>query len=166
VVIGGVAAQPVEASNQRIVAVTSPLPDPQCSDHAGEVAVVRIDTGELVTAAPFTYVTPHADFVTAPSSALAGVPLDVTVRDTSDVTLFYLDGRRLEYDADVKNGDGTTTYQLRLPADLEFPMRGCRALPVVASLRVTDMRSGCSASRALTVRPLQNSDPCRQPRNP
>jgi hypothetical protein len=166
VVIGGIGAQPVEASSQRIVAVTSPLSDPQCSDHAGEVEVVRIDTGELATAAPFTFLTPHADFVTVPSSARAGTPLDVTVRDTSDVTLFYLDGQRLEYDADVKNGDGTTTYRLRLPSDLDFPMHGCRALAVTATLRLTDMRTGCSASRAVTIRPVQNSDPCRQPRDP
>lgn len=166
VVIGGMAAQPVEANDQRIVVVTSPVQDPQCSDHAGEVVVTRSDTGEMVTAAPFTYVTPHAEFVSLPSSVLLGTPLDVTVRDTSDVTLFYLDGRRLEYDGDVKNDNGTTTYRLRIPADLEFPMHGCRALPLVASLRVTDMRTGCSASRALTVRPLQNSDPCRQPRHP
>jgi hypothetical protein len=166
VVIGGLPAQSVTVRNQQIVAVTSPVSDPQCSDHTGDVVVTRTDTGESVIAAPFTFLTPHADFVTVPSAVLPGAPLDVTVQNTSDVTLFYLDGQRLEYDADVKNGDGTTTYRLRLPADLDFPRHGCRALAITATLRLTDMRTGCSASRALTIRPVQNSDPCRQPRDP
>ncbi len=92
--------------------------------------------------------------------------MHVTVRDASEVALFYLDGRRLEWDAEAANADGTRTYRLRLPSDPGFPERGCHALPLTATLTMTDARTGCSASRALTIRPVQNSDACRQPRDP
>lgn len=166
VIIGGVPARVVQVTDRQIVAVTGELPDPQCSDHAGRVEVVNVDTGASADGAPFTYLTSRSEFRFVPSQAVVGKALTVMVIGASDSEQlrFELDHTPLAVDGMTNNGDGSTSYRLRLPEDLPFGALGCRQLPFAATLRVINPVTNCRDTRPLVVRPSQNGEPCRQPR--
>lgn len=164
VIIGGVSARIVSTTDRQIIAVTGELPNPQCSDHAGSVEVTDIETGNSAVGAPYTYLTPRSEFRFVPSQAVVGKPLTVMAIGGSEPLRFELNNTPLVVDAVTDNGDGSTSYRLRLPNDLPFGMLGCRQLPFAATLRMINPATNCRDTRPLVVRPPQTSEPCRQPR--
>jgi hypothetical protein len=162
-IIGGIPAQPIKTTDQQIIAVTGPLPDPQCTDHAGVVVVVNIDDDSVGTGPPFTFTTPRSEFRFVPSQATAGGLLSVIVKGDGDLMRFQLDDTLIVVESRVDNSDGSATYRLRVPADV-LSTRDCRSKPLAMALRLTNPDTGCHDTRPLFILPEQNSGRCRPPR--
>ncbi len=163
-IIGGIPAQPIKTTEQQIIAVTGPLLDPQCTDHAGVVAVVNIDDGSVATGAPFTFTTPRSEFRFVPSQATLGSLLSVIVNGGGELMRFELDDTLLVIESRVVSGDGSATYRLRMPADLLSHARNCRSTSLAMTLRMTNLGTGCRDTRPLFVVPVTNAEPCRPSR--
>ncbi len=164
VVIGGIAAQPLEVSDSRIVAVTGRVSNPQCHDSAGDVNVTRVSDGIATIGAPFTFITPRSEFRFVPSQTIAGRLLSVVVQNEADGVQFDLANTPVDVASRVDNGDGSATYRLRIPASLVFSGGGCLPAPLSLTLRMTNPGTGCRDTRPLYVVPEQNSGRCRPPR--
>ncbi len=160
-IIGGIPAQPIKTTERQIIAVTGSLLDPQCSDHAGVVAVVNIDDGSVATGAPFTFTTPRSEFRFVPSQATAGSLLSVIVNGSGELMRFELDGTLLVIESRVDNGDGSASYRLRVPLDLLSLTRNCRSTPLAMTLHFTNLVTGCRDTRPLFILPVRNTEPCR-----
>ena len=161
IVGGGVAAQPVETSENRIIAVTGPLSDPQCSDSIGAVNVTRTNDGISTTGSPFTFITPRTEFRFVPSQTTAGSFLSVIVKDDVELSQFQLDDSPVDVASRIGNQDGSATYRLRIPAGLAYPAGGCLASAQAMTLRMTNAATGCHDTRPLFVMPGLNTGRCR-----
>jgi IPT/TIG domain len=161
VVVGGIAAQPLEISENRIVAVTGTVSDPQCSDSTGAVNVTRVNDGINTVGTPFTFLTPRSEFRFVPSQATAGSLLNVIVKNDVDQMRFQLDDTLVAIESRLENADGSATYRLRVPASLAFSGSGCLPAPLAMTLRMTNPGTGCRDTRPLFVLPGQESGRCR-----
>ena len=164
IVVGGVVAQPVETSENRIVAVTNAVSNPQCSDSTGAVNVTRINDGIYTTGTPFTFTTPRSEFRFVPSQGIAGSLVSVVVKSDVDLMQFQLNDTLLGIESRVENGDGSATYRLRIPADLAYSTGGCVASSQAMTLRMMSPGTGCSDTRPLFVLPGSNAGRCRPSR--
>ena len=183
VTIAGVRATVLQVTGSRLLVRTGALPS-ACAGVSGDVLVTNVNNGdfERFVAEPFEYVAVLPMITsTAPSPAVAGQNLSVTVRDpgigplgAADIR-FETAGRTLIPNPDrITSGSGTQGFNIVLPlTGFSFPTVQCDAGggligtqlgTAEATLTFNNLSNGCSASTTIFVDlPPSVPNPCLPP---
>jgi hypothetical protein len=184
VTIAGIRATVLQVTGSRLLVRTGAAPSPCSPPEPGDVLVTNVNNGdfERFTAEPFTYI-PVLPMITstAPSPAIAGQNLSVTVRDpglgplgAADIR-FETAGRTLIPNPDrITTGSGTQGFSMVLPlTGFTFPtvtcdagggLIGTRLGTAEATLTFNNLSNSCSASTTIFVDlPPSVPNPCVPP---
>lgn len=165
--IGGVAARVISVSGTQIIAITNPVDTPSCGDSSGPISVTNINNGDSATGPQFTYRVPQPRIVAVtPQTVVDGVTtsIAVTVSNALPGANRILIGDRTVFPTNTTfNGDGSATFTVPLPTNVEFPTATCpggeRLVPVEFDISYENVDTGCedTAAGALTIRPADET---------
>ena len=177
--LAGVAAQVIDVSGTRIIAIASPVVVAACAAPAGVVAVTNISNGDTALGPPFIYRV-EEPFISniQPSAVLPGGSVTVTVANASPTG-----GNRIQigtttvFATPVFNPDGSATFTVTVPNNIQFATEACtigatagtRQLPTTFNVTYTNVVTGCtdSVANAITVNPCAAPPcPCNLPPPP
>jgi hypothetical protein len=178
VTIGGVAAQPIDVSGTRIVALTSPVTLVNCAaPGGGNITVTNIVNGDTAAGPLFTYrVFQPVVIGVTPTQVTAGGNVTVRVANPQPgITRIRLGDKTVFPTSTTLNPDGTASYVVPVPTTFEFPtetcigaggVQGTRLAPMSVNVTYTNVESGCTdtADDALTVLPTNTV--CEVPPTP
>lgn len=172
VTIGGIAAQPIQVTGTKIIAIASPAQVSSCGDVSGPISVTNINNGDTAVGPTFVYDVPQPVIMqVSPATVTIGTDSTFTVVVANalpglvrfklgDKTVFPTD---VDYDAATM----VATYTLPIPTNFEFDTEACtvggvegeRQVPLEVDVNYQNVTTGCqdTATGALTVRP-QNTD--------
>ncbi|HUP44758.1 MAG TPA: IPT/TIG domain-containing protein, partial [Thermoanaerobaculia bacterium] len=164
VTIGGVAAQPIQVSGTKIIAITSGVTVTGCSDVTGPISVTNISTGASgESSVEFTYRVPQPIIISATSPVQPGGTITVRVFGAFGFPRLRLDQRVLSITSEVDNGDGSTTFTAIVPTNVELTQQACAGAPGVTAPQPTSFdityesaTTGCTdtMSDGVIVEPL------------
>ena len=179
VTIGGVAAQVIDVSGTRIIAITSPVQVAGCAAPAGPVIVTNISNGDSADGPAFIYRIEEPFIANvAPSAVLPGGSVTITVGNASPTG-----GNRIQlgdttvFATPVFSPDGSATFTVTVPNNITFATEACtvgvtagtRQLPTRFNVTYTNVVTGCTDSvpNAITVNPCAAPPcPCNLPPPP
>lgn len=165
VVIGGIAAQPINVSGTRIIALTSGVAIDGCDDVEGPISVTNIANGDTASGPDFTFRVPKPLITSvSPSTVTAGGVVTITVANAFAGAVRIKLGTKSVFPSGASfNPDGSASYTVAVPTNFEFPEEACGpsdlgtqqgSLDVDVSYE--NLATGCTdvATEALTVDPL------------
>lgn len=161
--IGGVAAQPIDVSGTRIIAITSPLRVTSCADATGPIVVTNISNGDQAVGPAFTYIVPRPTILSVNPGAeglVPGASVTVSVANAFPPGRFTIGSTTLPVTGTTVNGDGTTTFQVTIPTNVELTRQACpggageRQVATAVSILYTSLTTTCTDTLGITVNPL------------
>jgi len=163
VVIGGIAAQPINVSGTRIIALTSGVVIGGCADVSGPTTVANIANGDSADGPAFTFRVPKATITDIePSTVTAGDPITVTVANAGAGTVRLKIGTKSVFPTGATVfPDGSVAYTIAVPTNFDFPTEECgvggeQETPLDVDVNFLNVNTGCTdtATQALTIEPL------------
>jgi hypothetical protein len=166
VTIGGVAAQPINVTGTRIIAITSGVDVEGCGDVTGPIIVTNVVNGDQATGPDFIYRVIEPTILSVSQDAVRGGSLLVTVANAIGFPRLTLGNATLSVTNTTVNPDGTTTFTATVPNTLTLTTEACpavsgvtRALPTAFTVTYTSLATGCtdSLTNGVTVVPPPNT---------
>lgn len=161
--IGGVAAQPIRVSGTEIVVRTAALLLDGCDDVTGPVTVTNVEDGASAAGPAFIYRVPNPTIIAVtPGEPTAGNAFSVTVSGAGNPSQvrFKIGDRTVLPSGATTNADGTTTFNVTVPSNIELeeeacPAGGTRQVPTTFDLTFQNTATGCEdvLSSGVTVLP-------------
>lgn len=164
VTVGGVAAQPIRVSGSEIVVRTSAVQVNECGDVDGDIVVTNIEDGATAEfGTPFIYRVPQASIIgLSPSDPAAGGSTQVTVFGAGNPAFarFKVGTTNVFPSNFTVNPDGTVTFNVVIPSNLELDTRECpaggeRQVATNFDLTYLNTQTGCEdvLEGAISVQP-------------
>jgi hypothetical protein len=162
---GDIGLNLISVTGTKIVALIPLIIPESCDvDIEGEIEVTNIDNGDQATGPQITLGTLEPSIVgISPTTVVIGTDTSFTVRVLNPMpgpARFEVGGKTLFPTGVVDNGDGTATFTVPVPTNLDFPTEDCgvagtRQLPLDADVTYVPAIDGCddSVPEALTVVP-------------
>lgn len=128
VVIGGIAAQPVFVSGTKLIAITGLPVLTGCSDVTGPTSVVNINNGDSADGPNFRFIVPKPLIVSMTNPVTAGGNAQIIVANASGTPRISINGQSVPISGAVDNGNGTTTFTVVVPGNLQLATQACQSV--------------------------------------
>lgn len=134
VTIGGVAAQVIQVTGTKIIALTSGITLTTCGDVTGPISVTNISTGlSAVAGVEFIFRTPTPIIISATSPVQPGGSITVVVSGAFGIPRLRLGDRVLQITSETPSADGSvTTFTATVPTNVALEMAACPGTDVEA----------------------------------
>jgi hypothetical protein len=131
VVIGGIAAQPVFVSGTKLIAITgAPVPT-GCANVVGPTQVVNINNGDSATGPSFTFLVSKPVIHSITNPVVRGANAQIVVSGAAGTNRISINGQAVPISGVVDNGNGTSTFTVVVPTNLQLATQACTAVPGV-----------------------------------
>lgn len=166
---GNIGLTQISVTGTKIVAITPTIAVTNCGeDLEGPIVVTNIDNGDQAEGPTFTFdVLEPAIVNISPTSITVGTDTSFTVtvlNPVPGVTRFQVGTKTVFPTGAVDNGNGSVTFTLPVPANIDFPTEDCgtggsRATPIDLDITYAPAAEGCedTVEEALTVNPADTS---------
>lgn len=165
VTVAGIAAQPIQVSGTKVIAITGAVDIEGCADVVGPIVVSNVVNGDAATGPQFTYDVVEPILINVTSTAnpvVPGSPITVGVLNPGLFPRLAIGDTGVPIAGSTTTGDGLTLFTTAVPSNIVLdtetcPSGGTRRIATSFDITFTNVENDCVSTLpdGLTVFPPQ-----------